>query len=121
MSGWFKDGEIDFETPNSMAADSISLALRINGGKLDFQGATFSGVSAYFSGAHFVGGYVRFDRATFESGTVDFNHVEFGPSVASFTYASYGVGIADLRGCGGRSSHKGSAANLWQPRETADN
>jgi hypothetical protein len=29
VSGWFRDGVIDFKTPNSMAADSISLTLEL--------------------------------------------------------------------------------------------
>ncbi len=119
VSGWFKDGAIDFRDTKLNGGRFDLTRIRIDGGELDFQGATFSGVSAYFSGAHFVGGYVRFDRATFKSGTVDFNHVEFGSGVASFTYASYESALLTFEDVEGEQP-QGIPANLWQPRETAN-
>lgn len=118
VSGWFKDGIIDFRDTNINGGRFDLTHIRIDGGELDFHGATFSGAAAYFSGANFVGGRVRFDRATFKAGTVDFNHVEFGPGVASFMYASYEAALVTFEDVEGEQP-QGIPANLWQPHETA--
>lgn len=118
ISGWFKDGILDFRDASLNGGQFDLTRVRIDGGELDFQGATFSGVSAYFSGSHFVGGHVRFDRATFKAGTIDFSHVEFVTGVASFTYASYESALLTFEDVEGEQP-QGIPGNLWQPQATA--